>query len=81
MDFLAISVTVLGTGIDLAAALHMDPRENGAGAVQETEENYIGLRDQDQRAEQEGMTILPSENKIDQIMYTFLCILLPCCLQ
>lgn len=45
-----------GTGIDLAAAHHMDPSENAAVVDQEAEENHIGLRDQDQRAERKGHT-------------------------
>ncbi|KAJ7324821.1 hypothetical protein JRQ81_017841, partial [Phrynocephalus forsythii] len=42
-----------GAGKDLAAARHMDPRENRVAADLEGMENHIDLRDQDQRAEQE----------------------------
>lgn len=54
-----ISVAVLGTDIDLAAALHMDPKENAAVADQGGEANRIDLRGQGQRAEQEGMLSPP----------------------
>lgn len=40
--------------IDLAVALHMDPKENVVVVDRGAEENPIGLRDQDQRVEQEG---------------------------
>ncbi|KAG8136090.1 hypothetical protein E2320_009070 [Naja naja] len=43
-----------GEGIDQAAVLRMGPKENGVIADQEHKENHIGLRDQDQRADQEG---------------------------
>lgn len=45
-----------GAGIDLAVVLHMDPNESTAEADQVVEENQVGLRGQDQRAEQEGHT-------------------------
>lgn len=41
----------------------MDPSENIAVADQEAEENHIGLRDQDQRAEREGMTNFPQRTR------------------
>lgn len=40
--------------IDLAVALHMDPKENAVVVDRGAEENPIGLKDQDQRVEQEG---------------------------
>ncbi|TFK11199.1 ras-related protein Rab-18-B-like [Platysternon megacephalum] len=43
--------------IDLAVALHMDPKENAVVVDRGAEENPIGLRDQDQRVEQEGMIV------------------------
>uniref|UniRef100_A0A2D4KPB0 Serine/Arginine-related protein 53 n=1 Tax=Micrurus paraensis TaxID=1970185 RepID=A0A2D4KPB0_9SAUR len=42
-----------GEGIDQAAVLHMGPKENGAIADQEHKEHHIGLRDRDQKADQE----------------------------
>ncbi|KYO34020.1 serine/Arginine-related protein 53 [Alligator mississippiensis] len=39
---------------DLAVVLHMDQEENGVVVDQEAEANPTGLRDQDQRVEQEG---------------------------
>lgn len=40
----------------------MDPKENGVIADHEHKENHTDLRDQDQKADLEGMTVLPWEN-------------------
>lgn len=47
----------------------MGPKENGVIADQEHKESHIGLRDQDQKADQEGMTVLPWKNNCPDKMF------------
>lgn len=46
----------------------MDQEENGVVVDQEAEANPTGLRDQDQRVEQEGMISTPNEKTIIKLL-------------